>query len=90
MDFEWDPGKAASNLSKHKVAFDEAATVFGDPLSSTFPDPDHSSDEDRFITIRMSGGGRVLIVSHTNRGHRIRVISARKATRQERNAYEED
>lgn len=90
MDFEWDKAKAARNLKKHKVAFDEAATLFGDPLSVTFPDPDHSLDEDRFIIIGMSARNRVLIVSFTDRGKRARIISARKATRQERNVYEEE
>jgi uncharacterized DUF497 family protein len=89
MEFEWDEDKAASNLKKHKVTFGEAATVFGDSLSSTFPDPDHSIDEDRYITIGTSDRDRVLIVSHTDREGRIRIISARKATRHERKAYEE-
>ena len=90
MEFEWDEDKAARNLEKHQVAFSEAATIFGDPLSSTFPDPDHSIDEDRYITIGTSDQGRVLIVSHTNREDRTRIISARKATRSERKAYEEE
>jgi uncharacterized DUF497 family protein len=90
MEFEWDENKAETNLAKHKVAFDEAATVFGDPLSVTFPDPDHSIDEDRYITIGTSDRDRVLIVSHTDREDRIRIISARKATRRERKAYEEE
>ena len=90
MEFEWDEDKARNNALKHKVDFDEAATVFGDPLSSTFPDPDHSLEEDRYITIGTSGRGRVLIVSHTDRQDRIRIISARKATRHERRVYEEE
>jgi len=90
MDFEWDEDKAAQNLRKHKVAFTEAATVFGDPLSATFPDPDRSIDEDRYITIGTSDRGHVLIVSHTDRADRIRIISARKATRRERDSYEEE
>jgi len=90
MDFEWDEDKAAGNLKKHKVSFTEAATVFGDPLSITFPDPDHSVDEDRFITIGTSDRDRVLVVSHTDRDDRIRIISARKATRRERKVYEEE
>jgi uncharacterized DUF497 family protein len=90
MEFEWDQDKAKRNLSKHKVDFDEAATVFGDSLSSTFPDPAHSIDEDRYITIGTSGRGRVLIVSHTDRQGRIRIISARKATPRERRSYEEE
>ena len=89
MEFEWDPDKAVQNLKKHKVAFDEAATVLGDLLSVTFSDPDHSIKEDRLVTIGMSVRGRVLVVSHTDRGERIRIISARKATRQERKTYED-
>jgi uncharacterized protein len=90
MDFEWDEDKAKANLRKHKVDFDEAATVFGDFLSTTFPDPDHSLDEDRLITIGTSDRGRVLIVSHTDRSERTRIISARKATPRERKIYEEE
>lgn len=90
MEFEWDEDKAAGNLKKHKVSFPEAATVFGDPLSVTFPDPDHSTDEDRFVTIGSSDRAHVLVVSHTDRDERIRIISARKATRRERKAYEEE
>jgi uncharacterized DUF497 family protein len=89
MEFEWDQDKAARNFKKHKVPFSEAASVFGDPLSSTFPDPDHSIKEDRFITIGTSERDRVLVVSHTDRQDRIRIISARKATRRERKTYEE-
>ncbi len=89
MEFEWDNDKAKGNHRKHKVTFDEAATVFGDYLARTFPDPDHSVDEDRFVTIGTSDRGRVLIVSHTDRENRIRIISARKATPRERNVYEE-
>jgi uncharacterized DUF497 family protein len=90
MEFEWDPEKARRNLTKHGVAFEEAATVFADFLSSTFPDPEHSIEEEREITIGTSERGRLLVVSHTERGDRIRIISARKATRRERKAYEED
>jgi len=90
VEFEWDPAKAASNLAKHKVSFDEAKTVFGDPLSTSFADPDHSVDEDRWITIGTSQRGRVVIISHTNRGDRIRIISARKATPRERMTYEKE
>ncbi|MBI2805241.1 MAG: BrnT family toxin [Planctomycetes bacterium] len=90
MKFEWDEEKAKTNVQKHKVTFDEAATVFGDFLSRTFPDPDHSLDEDRLITIGTSDRGRVLIVSHTDRDDRTRIISARKAKPQERKAYEEE
>ena len=90
MDFEWDEEKAKANLKKHKISFEEAATVFGDSLSSTFPDPDHSLDEDRFITIGTSGRGRILMVSHTDREGRSRIISARKAKPHERKVYEEE
>ena len=89
MDFEWDPDKADANLSKHDVSFAEASTVFGDPLAVTFYDPDHSTDEERFLTIGMSINARVLIVSHTGRGDSIRIISARVATRTERKGYED-
>jgi uncharacterized DUF497 family protein len=88
MEFEWNEKKAAQNLEKHAVSFLEAGTVFGDPLSTTFPDPDHSIDEERFITIGLSDRNRVLIVSHTDRDGKTRIISARKATRRERTAYE--
>jgi uncharacterized DUF497 family protein len=90
MEFEWGEDKAARILRKHKVEFEEASTVFGDLLSGTFPDPDHSIDEDRFIIIGTSDQGRVLLVSHTDRADRIRIISARKATKGERKAYEEE
>lgn len=89
MEFEWDPNKAAQNLKKHKVSFHEAATVFGDPLSTTFPDPDHSIEESRYITIGLSHRGKLLIVAHTDLDDHIRIISARKATRKERKYYEE-
>lgn len=90
MDFEWDPRKAAQNLDKHKVSFHEAATVFGDPLSMTFSDPDHSVDENRYITFGLSLSGRLLVIAHTDRADRIRIISAREATRRERRFYEEE
>lgn len=89
MNFEWDPGKARQNRRKHRVSFHEAATVFGDPLAVTFPDPDHSASEQRFITVGMSSAGRVLMVAHTERGEYFRIISARKATQRERKEYEE-
>lgn len=89
MEFEWDPNKAAENLRQHKVTFDEAATVFGDFLGITAPDPDHSADEHRYITIGLSTRGRLLMVAHVDRHERIRIISARKLTRGERRAYEE-
>jgi uncharacterized protein len=88
MDFEWDPGKGTLNLRKHGVSFTEAATIFGDPLSATVADPDHSAEEERFITVAMSVEMRVLIVAHTDRDNRIRIISARALTRAEREAYE--
>lgn len=88
MEFEWDPKKAASNLKKHEVPFDEAATAFGDPLSLTIPDPDHSDDEDRFILLGQTFAGRYVVVIHTYRGERIRIISARIATNNERRSYE--
>jgi hypothetical protein len=90
MEFEWDPDKAAENLNRHKVSFHEAATVFSDPLSMTFPDPDHSIAESRYITVGLSYTGRAIIVAHTDRDDRIRVISAREATRRERRFYEEE
>ena len=89
MDFEWDPQKAASNPKKHKVSFAEAVTVFGDRLSITVPDPDHSVGEDRQITIGMSDRSRSLMVAYLERGERIRIMSARSLTKAERKAYEE-
>lgn len=89
IEFEWDPEKAKRNLKKHQVSFNEAATVFGDHLSMTFCDPDHSVDENRYITVGSSRLGKLLIVAHTDRDNRIRIISARKATRRERKFYEE-
>ncbi len=88
MEFEWDPNKAANNFSKHNVSFHEASTVFADPLSLTFFDPDHSHDESRNITIGESIQRRLLIISHTDRGQRIRIINARKTTLRERRIYE--
>jgi uncharacterized DUF497 family protein len=88
MDFEWDAVKARRNLAKHGVSFQEAATVFGDPLAMTYYDPDHSDDEDRYLTFGTSTSQRLLIVSHTDRGENIRIISARAASGKERKAYE--
>lgn len=88
MRFEWDGGKAAANLKKHRVAFDEAVTVFYDPLAATFGDPDHSDDESRLITIGYSSRGRLLIVSHVEQGGATRLISARRATARERKRHE--
>lgn len=90
MRFEWDPEKARRNVAKHGVSFEEAATAFGDPLSLTILDPDHSEEEDRFILLGQTYAGRLVIVVHTDRGENIRVISARLATRRERKAYEND
>ena len=89
MEFEWDPKKAETNKRKHDVNFHEAATVFGDPLAFTFTDPDHSIDEDRYLTFGLSRFDRLLVVSHAERGERVRIISARPLTRQERRTYEE-
>jgi hypothetical protein len=91
--FEWDPVKAAANLARHGVAFEEARTVFGDPLSRTDPDPDHSDDEERLVTIGMSAAGRVTVVWHADRvddaGEEVvRIIGVRQATPRERRAYE--
>ena len=89
MIYEWDPKKATANLLRHGVSFDEAASVFLDPLAVTFPDPDHSGREFREITIGHSARQRVIFLSHLRRGDRTRLISARKATRRERKQYEE-
>ena len=89
MQFEWDPKKAAINLRDHKVSFEEASTTLEDELSLTGDDPDHSSVEARLITFGVSSTGRLLAVSHTEWGERIRIISARPATRAERTLYEE-
>ena len=89
MDFEWDPKKASSNVRDHRVAFEEASTVFGDSLAVTFPDPDHSVGESRLLTFGMSDRGRLLVVSHTERRGVVRVVSARRALRSERKIYEE-
>ncbi|HYT90316.1 MAG TPA: BrnT family toxin [Gemmataceae bacterium] len=89
LAFEWDEKKARTNLKKHGVSFEEAATVFGDPLSLTIGDPVHSEEEDRFVTLGESDRGRLLVVVSTDRGEKIRIISARVATRRERTDYEE-
>jgi uncharacterized DUF497 family protein len=88
VEFEWDSRKAAVNLSKHRVSFNEAATVFGDFLSITAADPGHSTGEHRYITVGMSNLGRPLMVAHAERGNRIRIISARALTAREKRAYE--
>ena len=90
MEFEWDPYKAAQNLRKHGISFAEAATVFADFLSATMEDPDHSGDEERRIIIGWSDRRRLLIVSHAERGNRIRIISARRLTQRERKVYEQE
>ena len=89
MDFQWDVAKAKANLRKHGVSFDEAASVFFDSFAVSGNDPDHSMDESRFITFGLSSRGRLLAVIHTVREESIRIISARRATRTERNLYEE-
>jgi len=86
--FVWDPDKAIENLDKHRVSFDEAITVFGDPLATTVPDPDHSSDEERWWTIGLSLQQRLIVVWHTDHVESIRVIGARLATPSERRKYE--
>ena len=88
IDFEWDITKAKTNLRKHRVSFTEATTVLRDRLSITIHDPDHSANEERYITIGASITGRFLMVAHTDRGDRTRIISARELTRKERKAYE--
>jgi uncharacterized DUF497 family protein len=89
VTYEWDPVKAGANLAKHRVTFEEAASVFLDPSALTFSDPDHSDQEDREITIGRSSRKRVLFVAHAGRESRVRIISARRATRRERRQYEE-
>ena len=88
MRITWDPDKAAANLEKHGVDFQDAATVFTDPLSTTFPSEDHSENEARFLTIGQAVTGELLVVAHTEEGEIIRVISARRTTPQERRFYE--
>ena len=89
MKFEWDTNKAAVNLSRHSISFDEAKTVFQDPFYVIFDDPDHSFQENRYIAIGQSAQNRLLFVSYTERGNAVRLISARNATRSERELYEE-
>lgn len=89
MEFEWDENKALTNLSKHSVSFDEAKTVFQDPFYTVFDDPDHAFEEDRCIAIGWSAQNRLLFLSYIERGNAIRLISARKTTRSERELYEE-
>jgi uncharacterized DUF497 family protein len=87
-EFEWDDDKAISNLKKHAVSFEEGATIFNDPMIATIPDPDHSKEEERIISIGVSVQGRLLVVVHTEREEKIRLISCRKATSSERKTYE--
>lgn len=89
LAFEWDAGKAKRNVKKHGVSFEGASTVFGDPLARTICDPIHSHDEDRFVSIGESSSNRLIVVVFTERPDRIRLISARPATRRERRDYEE-
>ena len=90
MELEWDPKKAAENLRKHGVSFNEAATVYGDYLSVSVPDPAHSSVEYRYIIVGASTRGRALLVCYTGRGGRTRLISARRLTASEKRDYEEN
>lgn len=89
LKFEWDPDKACTNRAKHHVSFEEARTVFDDPLFITFLDIEHSQDEERYITLGLSANQRLLMIAHTEREQIIRIISARKATKNERRFYEE-
>lgn len=88
IEFEWDDEKAKDNMSKHGVSFEERATIFNDPMIATVFDPDHSKREERYISMGVSAQGRLLVVVHTEREERIRLISCRKATNAERKAYE--
>lgn len=88
MRFEWDSAKAAANIKKHRVSFDEAVTVFYDPLAATFEDPDHSEDESRLVTVGYSARRRLLVVCHVERGAVTRLITARRATARERKRHE--
>jgi hypothetical protein len=89
VELEWDLEKAALNLRKHRISFEEASSVFGDPLAITFHDPDHSVGEIRWLTFGVSRSGSLLVVAHTPRRQRVRLISARRASRAERKIYEE-
>jgi len=89
LTFEWDETKARANLRKHRVSFEEAKTVFNDPVAITIPDPQHSVEESRYVSVGCSSQGRVLVVVFTDRGEKIRIISSRKATKSERQRYEE-
>lgn len=87
--FEWDEAKAKANFQKHKVSFEEGKTIFNDPFLFTFPDDEHSANEERYINIGLSANGRILVLTHTERKDKIRIISCRKATMSERKFYEE-
>lgn len=89
VQFTWDPGKAAANLTKHGVSFEDASTVFRNPLAKVLPDPTHSDQEPRSLIMGHSAGGRLLLVVFTESGDRIRIISARDASARERREYEE-
>ena len=89
MRFEWDSAKANKNIRKHGVSFSEAVSVFYDPLATTGADPDRSEAEERFVTFGYSSGGHLIAVSHAERDDVIRIVSARRATRTERQIYEE-
>jgi hypothetical protein len=88
MRFEWDHAKAVANQEKHGISFDEAVTVFYDPLAATFADPDHSVGEHRWITVGFSAQDVLLVVCHTERRGTVRIISARRATPRERKRHE--
>ena len=90
MKIEWDPKKARFNLEKHGVSFEEAATALSDPMAATGADPDHSITEERYVTFGVSEKGRLVVVSHTEKDETIRIISARKASKGERELYEEE
>jgi uncharacterized protein len=89
LEFEWDPTKAEANLRNHGISFAEASTAFHDPLSLTISDPEHSGREERYLLLGASTAGRLVVVAHTERRDRIRIISARKPTRRERRQYEQ-
>ena len=88
MKFQWDPRKATDNVAKHGVSFEAGSTVFGDPLAGSVPDPDHSVEEQRFVTIGLSTSQKLLVVVHSDRGDDIRLISVRPATPAEKKRYE--
>jgi uncharacterized DUF497 family protein len=89
MEFEWNSKKAAANVRKHRVSFQEAATIFADPLAVTYVDPEHSVGEERYLTFGLSKESRLLVVCHVERESRVRIVSAREATKHERKIYEE-